>query len=70
MKKLLMAVLLVALMGTASFAAAPVQQQDSAKKTEQVSHKKHHKTSKKSHMMHKKHSKGAKKKMDSTATSH
>lgn len=57
MKKMLMAVVLVALMGTAAFAQAPAQQQTTAK-TEQVKHEKHAKHSKK-HVKH--HKKGGKK---------
>lgn len=70
MKKLLMAVTLVALMGTAAFAQQPANQATSAKKTEQVV-KKHHKKGSKSGTMHKhKHHAGHKKASDAAAAKH
>jgi Ni/Co efflux regulator RcnB len=68
MKKLLIAVLFVALTGAASFAQTPAQQ-TTTKKTEQVHHHKKN-TKKTSHPMHKKHKAGTKTKTDSTKAAH
>jgi Ni/Co efflux regulator RcnB len=68
MKKLLIAVLFVALTGAASFAQTPANQ-SKKQKTEQVHHKKTT-TKTTSHTRHKKHKAGTKTKVDSTKAAH
>jgi hypothetical protein len=71
MKKLLMAVVLVALMGAAAFAQTPVKQGATAKQsTEVMPAKKHHKSGTKSSKMHTKHHKGHKKQSSKASVSH
>jgi|GEM_PF-2660693 hypothetical protein len=71
MKKLLMAVVLVALTGAATFAQTPVNQGAAAKQSTHVMPaKKHQKSSKKSSKMHTKHHKGNEKQSSKASTSH
>jgi len=69
MKKMLMAVTLVALMGTAAFAQQPANQAKTGTKTEQVAKKHHAKKGTKSTAAHKHHA-GHKKASDSSAAKH